>query len=255
MSKTKQNKFDKEKAARLRRGETNAKFQRIPQLSVGDEVPDFIASTQFGNIHFHDFVGGQWTMLFSYGQAFEPTSTTELGAVAHLQKEFTARNCNILAIGVESLERVKSWKVEVDKVCKCDMKYPVINDTDGSCLRLCCMLDRPERFCRPWGEDGAIRAQSVIILVDPFKIVRFRSDHPVTVGRNFYEVLRVLDSLQLKDYQLVSTPANWEQGDALLVPPTTPETQIPVLYPLGVNKQRPYLWTTNFEDVDDQDSD
>jgi alkyl hydroperoxide reductase subunit AhpC len=192
-------------------------------------------------------------MVFSFNRAFEPTTTTEMGAVAHLEKQFRARNCNVIGIGLESRERLRTWKVEIDKVYACDCKFAVINDTDGTCLRQLCMLDRPERFAPPHGPEGVLRANSVVLLIDPFKKCRFRSDYPVRVGRNFYEILRALDSLQLKDYRIVSTPCNWEQGDALLVPPTTPESQIPVLYPLGVNKERPYLWSTNFEDEDDGD--
>ena len=100
-------------------------------------------------------------MLFSYGNAFSPQTTTEMGAVALLEKEFAARNCNVLAIGLESRERMKSWKAEVDKTYTCDMQYPVINDTNGSILRLCCMLERPERFGPGTGaREGVMMADS-----------------------------------------------------------------------------------------------
>lgn len=195
---------------------------------LGTPFPNFSAKSQVGNIHVHDLIGESWLMIFSVATAFDATATTELGMVAKLQSEFDARRCKVLAISMETAERHESWGKATEETQSTTVDFPILADEDGSILHKLHMryvLDGEPRHVIP-----------AVIIVDPSRTVRWQMTSAPILGRNFWEVLRVLDSLQLTSLYDVGTPAHWKAPEDVFVLPHVGDEQALLMFPKGVTK-------------------
>ncbi|HET9691431.1 MAG TPA: peroxiredoxin [Acidimicrobiales bacterium] len=185
-------------------------------LQLGDEAPDFTAETTEGPISFHEWLGDSWGVLFSHPKDFTPVCTTELGAVAKLKAEFDRRNAKPIAISVDSLEHHQGWVPDINETQATTVNFPIIADPDRKVADLYGMI-------HPNAADS-VTVRSVYI-VGPDKKIKLMITYPQSTGRNFAEILRVLDSLQLTANHQVSTPADWKQGDDVVIAPVIPDDQ------------------------------
>ena len=202
-------------------------------VRIGDAMPDFAGECQHGMIQFHHFIEGRWALVFTYAGDFDPVAATELGMVAKLQEEFDSRNVNVIAIGIDTLRRHELWIRDVNLTQTLDkwdahdggpaqdvrLRFPVIADPTGTITET---LGLTDPVLDP---SGKTRAVSALFIIDPTKVVRMTQSYLRTVGRNFYEVLRVIDSLQRTDLHLVHSGANWKAGEQMLVAPEVTKTQ------------------------------
>ncbi|WP_158965518.1 peroxiredoxin [Chachezhania sediminis] len=186
-------------------------------LRINDTVPDFTAETDHGTIGFHDFIGDSWTILFSHPKDFTPVCTTEFGAVAQLADEWAKRGTKVIGVSVDSAEEHKGWKGDIEKVAGTKAGFPIIADQDLAVSKAFDML--PAEAYLP---DGRTPADSAtvrsVFIIGPDKKLKLSMTYPMTVGRNFAEVLRALDALQLSTSKGVATPANWNTGDDVIIP-------------------------------------
>jgi len=180
-------------------------------IRLGDEAPDFNAETTEGVIDFHDWKAGSWAVLFSHPADFTPVCTTELGRTASLQAEFTKRNTKTIAVSVDPLESHKGWAGDIGDVGGTDLNFPIIADPDRKVSEAYDMIHPGE------GDTSTVRS---VFIIDPKNKVRLTLTYPKSVGRNFDEVLRVIDALQVTDSAPVSTPVDWKPGDRVIVAPT-----------------------------------
>ena len=180
-------------------------------IRLGDEAPNFTAETTDGTITFHDWKNGAWTVFFSHPADFTPVCTTELGATAGLKGEFDKRNVKAIAISVDSVEDHKAWAGDIGEVTGNALNFPIIADPDRTVSNLYDML-HPNA-----GDTSTVRS---VFIIDPANKVRLILTYPKSVGRNFDEILRVIDALQLTDKSTVATPANWKVGEKIIVAPT-----------------------------------
>jgi len=205
-------------------------------LQIGDVAPDFEAETTEGRIRFHDWVGDSWAVLFSHPKDFTPVCTTELGAVAKLKPEFDKRNVKVLAVSVDDVASHKKWTVDIEETQKAKLNFPILGDPDRKVSNLYGMI-------HPNASD-TLTVRSVFV-IDPNKKVRLVITYPASTGRNFDEILRVVDSLQLTDSHAVATPANWKDGqDVIIVPSLQDPETIKQKFPKGYTALRPYLRVT-----------
>ncbi|WP_265561746.1 peroxiredoxin [Sphingomicrobium arenosum] len=189
-------------------------------LSIGSTAPDFTASTTQGDISFHDWIGDDWAILFSHPKAFTPVCTTELGYMAGLKDEFAKRNTKIIGLSVDTTEDNKNWLPDIGEVSGNDVDYPIIGDSDLNVAKLYNMLPADESGSaegRTAANNATVRT---VYLIGPDKKIRAMLLYPMSSGRNFDEVLRLLDSVQLTENKGVATPVNWKNGDDVIVPPT-----------------------------------
>jgi alkyl hydroperoxide reductase subunit AhpC len=186
-------------------------------LAIGDEAPDFHAQTTEGEIDFHDWVGDSWAVLFSHPKDFTPVCTTELGTMARLKPEFDKRNVKIIGLSVDPVDRHADWAKDIEETQGTAVNYPMIGDTDFNVSKLYGML--PAQTEGDVGARTAADNQTVrnVFVIGPDKKVKLVLVYPMTTGRNFDEVLRVVDSLQLTAKHKVATPANWKQGDNVII--------------------------------------
>lgn len=230
---------------------TVEQFIPLPVIELGDQLPDFVAMTQFGTINFHDLIGGEWSVLVSFKKAFHAVSTTELSALSKLKKHFKARSVKVLAISMDPVSVVESWIEEINAMTKTELTFPIVSDTSGEILHSLAMLDRPQT--------RVVKSRPVVMhsvfIIDPFKRLRLRYDYPTNVGRNVYEILRALDAAQMSDYFRVALPANWEQGDESMVAPGISKVEHNLYFPNGVTEVTPYFVRTNVEDESSDDDD
>jgi alkyl hydroperoxide reductase subunit AhpC len=204
-------------------------------LRLGDKVPDFQAETTEGTIQFHEFLGDSWGVLFSHPADFTPVCTTELGAVARLKPEFEARDVKVIGLSVDSLGSHTEWVNDINATQNTTVNFPIIADSDRAVAEAYDMI-------HPNSDDKApVRS---VFVVDPDKTLRLTLTYPPSAGRNFVEILRVIDSLQLTTYQKVATPADWEQGGDVVILPTVTDEEATQLFPAGFTTHRPYLRTT-----------
>lgn len=202
-------------------------------LQIGDIAPDFKAETTEGPISFHEWAGQNWVVFFSHPKDYTPVCTTELGEVARLKGDFAKRNAKVIAISVDPLESHKGWTKDIEETQKCTVAYPIIADHDKQVANLYGMI-------HPNASD-TFTVRSVFI-IDPAKKVRLIITYPASTGRNFLEILRVLDSLQLTDQYKVATPVNWKDGDDVIISPALKdEAQLKSLFPKGYRAVKPYL--------------
>lgn len=204
-------------------------------LLLGDIAPDFDAETQEGPIRFHDWIGDSWVIFFSHPADFTPVCTTELGFTARLKDEFAKRNAKAIALSVDSVEDHKSWIGDIEETQGVKMNFPIIADTDRKVSALYQMI-HPKA-------DPKLTVRAVYV-IDPNKKIRATFTYPPSAGRNFNEVLRLLDSLQLTDGYKVATPVNWTDGEDVIVVPSLSDADADKLFPKGYTKIKPYLRTT-----------
>lgn len=205
-------------------------------LKLGTTAPDFEADTTEGRIRFHDWAGDKWVVFFSHPADFTPVCTTELGLVAKLKDRFEKRNAKVLAISVDPLESHRGWIKDIEETQGVKMNFPIVADPDQKVAKLYEMI-HPQA-------DAKLTVRSVFF-IDPKKKIRATITYPPATGRNFDEVLRVLDGLQLTDSYQVATPANWKDGDdVVIVPSITDSKEIEKKFPKGHRELRPYLRMT-----------
>ena len=204
-------------------------------LRLGDTAPDFEADTSQGRIKFHDWAGDSWVVFFSHPKDFTPVCTTELGAVARLQPEFAKRNAKVLAVSVDPVESHKSWINDIEETQGSKVTYPIIADQDRKVANLYGMIHP--------AHDEVYTVRTVFV-IDPKKKIRLMITYPQTTGRNFEEILRVLDSIQLTEKFQVATPANWKQGEDVIIVPAVSDADAEKKFPKGFKKIKPYLRTT-----------
>jgi len=209
-------------------------------IRLGDTAPDFTAETTEGTIEFHQWLGDGWGILFSHPKDYTPVCTTELGRVANLKGEFEKRNVKVIAVSVDPLESHKGWVNDINETQNCTMNYPIIADPDRNVATMYGMI-------HPNALDN-LTVRSVFI-VGPDKKVKLQLTYPASTGRNFDEILRVIDSLQLTANYQVATPADWKQGDDCVVVPAIKTEDIPAKFPKGFKEIKPYLRMTPQPDL------
>ena len=205
-------------------------------LRLGDEAPDFEQDSSIGPIRFHEWAGDSWVVLFSHPADFTPVCTTELGLTAKLKPEFDRRNVKAIALSVDSAESHKSWIKDIEETQHTVVGFPIIADADRKVAALYDMIHP--------GQSQTVTVRSLFV-IDPAKKVRLIITYPLSTGRNFDEVLRVIDALQLTDSYTVATPGNWRDGDDVIIPLSlTDEAKKKQKYPKGYTAARPYLRLT-----------
>jgi alkyl hydroperoxide reductase subunit AhpC len=205
-------------------------------LRIGDTVPDFEAETTCGKISFHKWIGDKWCILFSHPADYTPVCTTELGRVGKLLPEFEKRNVKVIALSVDPLQAHTGWVRDIEETQKTKISYPIIADPDRRIANLYGMI-APNA---PDTNAGKLTVRSVFI-IDPNKKLRLTMTYPASCGRNFDEILRVIDSLQTTDKNKVATPADWRPGEEVVILPTVPDDEAKKLFPQGYKTVKPYL--------------
>jgi thioredoxin-dependent peroxiredoxin len=210
-------------------------------LRIGDVAPDFEAETTDGRIRFHEWLGNSWGVLFSHPKDFTPVCTTELGYVAKLKPEFDRRNTKIIGLSVDPVDNHRRWSHDIEETQGHAPNYPMIGDTDLKVSKTWGMLPASaEGTCdgRTAADNQTVRN---VFVIGPDKKIKLMIAYPMTTGRNFDEVLRVLDSLQLTAKHKVATPANWKQGDDVIIAGSVSDEEAKATYPQGWKAPRPYL--------------
>lgn len=204
-------------------------------LKLGDKAPNFDAETSIGKINFYEYLGESWGILFSHPADFTPVCTTELGAVAKYKKEFEKRNTKVIALSVDPVSSHKEWIKDIDETQRTQVDFPIIADEDRKVSELYDMI-------HPNASD-TLTVRSVYI-IDPEKQIKLMISYPASTGRNFEELLRVIDSLQLTAYRKVATPANWKHGEDVVISPSVSNEEAEKLFPKGYKEVKPYLRMT-----------
>ncbi len=204
-------------------------------LLLGDIAPDFEIETTEGPIKFHDWIGDNWVIFFSHPADFTPVCTTELGYTAKLKDEFAKRGAKAIALSVDPIGDHHEWVKDIEETQGVKMNFPIIADVDRTVATLYTMIHP--------NADPKVTVRSVYV-IDPNKKIRATFTYPPSAGRNFNEVLRLLDSLQLTDGYKVATPVNWEDGEDVIVVPAVSDEDADKLFPKGYTKIKPYLRTT-----------
>ncbi|KAF2342357.1 peroxiredoxin [Flavobacterium sp. GN10] len=204
-------------------------------LRLGDIAPDFHAETTQGPINFHEWLGDSWGVLFSHPADFTPVCTTELGTVANYVPEFKKRNTKVIALSVDGLDSHKEWIKDINETQNTEVNFPIIADEDKKVANLYDML-------HPNASDK-FTVRSVFV-IGPDKKIKLTLTYPASTGRNFDELLRVIDSLQLTANYSVATPANWKDGEDVVIAPAIPDSDIPAKFPKGHTPIKPYLRLT-----------
>ncbi len=201
-------------------------------LRLGDEAPNFTAETTAGTVNFHEWLGDGWGILFSHPKDFTPVCTTELGAVAKISDEFKKRNVKVLAVSVDPLDSHKSWINDINETQNCTVSYPIIADPDRTVANLYDMI-HPNAL-----DNMTVRS---VFVIGADKKIKLTLTYPASTGRNFDEILRVVDSLQLTAKHQVATPANWKDGEDCIIVPAVKDEEIPSKFPKGHRAVKPYL--------------
>lgn len=204
-------------------------------IRLGDLAPDFTAETTEGTIRFHQWLGDKWGVLFSHPADFTPVCTTELGSVARLRPEFEKRNVKVIAISADPLDSHIRWIDDINETQQCKVDYPLIADPEFKVANLYGMVhpNMTDKF--------TVRS---VYVIGPDKKVKLMITYPASTGRNFNEILRVIDSLQLTASHSVATPADWKQGEDVIITPAVKDEDIPAKFPKGHTRIKPYLRTT-----------
>ena len=212
-------------------------------LRINDEAPNFTAETTQGTINFHEWIGDNWAVLFSHPKDFTPVCTTELGTMAGLEPQFAARGAKIIGLSVDPVENHDKWAVDIEEVTGHKVNYPMIGDTDLKVSKLYNMLPAEESGnCegRTAATNAAVRT---VFVIGPDKKIKLQLSYPMTTGRNFDEIIRVLDSMQLTAKHKVATPANWKNGDDVIITGAVSNEEAEKTFP-GYKTIKPYLRTT-----------
>ena len=210
-------------------------------LHIGDEAPDFTAETTQGKIRFHEWIGNGWAILFSHPKDFTPVCTTELGYMARLKPEFDKRNTKVIGLSIDPVTDHARWAKDIEETQGHAPNYPLIGDADLKVAKLYDMI-HPNAAAKVEGrtavDNATIRS---VFVVGPDKKIKLILTYPMSTGRNFDEVLRVLDSLQLTAKHQVATPVNWKVGEDVIIPPAVSDEQAKQKYPQGWKTLKPYL--------------
>jgi alkyl hydroperoxide reductase subunit AhpC len=210
-------------------------------LRLGDTAPNFTANSTEGQINFHDWLGDSWGVLFSHPADYTPVCTTELGTVAKYKNEFDKRNVKVVALSVDGVDSHKGWIGDINETQNTTVNFPIIADEDRNVSELYDMIHP--------NADSKLTVRSVFVIGNDKK-VKLIITYPASTGRNFDELLRVIDSLQLTAYHKVATPANWKHGEDVVVSPAIATEDIPELFPKGHKVVKPYLRTTPQPNLD-----
>lgn len=210
-------------------------------LRINDIAPDFTADTTQGTIQFHDWIGDGWACLFSHPKDFTPVCTTELGYMAGLEAEFAKRNCKLIGLSVDPVSSHVEWEKDIEETQGHRVNYPMIGDPDLSIAKLYNMLPADE----PGSSDGRTAANNAtvrsVFIVGPDKTIKLMLTYPMTTGRNFNEILRVLDSMRLTAEHKVATPVNWQPGEDVIIVPAVSNEEAEKIFPEGWETIKPYL--------------
>ena len=210
-------------------------------LQIGDIAPDFQAETTEGSIRFHEWMGDSWCVLFSHPKDFTPVCTTELGYMAKAKPEFDRRNVKILGISIDSVGDHQRWKQDIQDTQGAAVTYPMIGDTNMTVAKLYGMIHpnaEGSASTRTAADNSTVRT---VFVIGPDKKIKLMISYPMTTGRNFDEVLRVLDSMQLTAKHKVATPVNWQQGDNVIIAGSVSDDEAKETYPDGWESPRPYI--------------
>ena len=210
-------------------------------IKLGDTAPDFEADTTQGQISFHDWIGDSWAILFSHPKNFTPVCTTELGYMARIEPEFTRRNAKLIGLSADPVDRHSAWAKDIEETQGHAPNYPIISDADFAVSKLYDMLPASvegDPTARTPADNQTVRN---VFVVGPDKKIKLILVYPMTTGRNFDEVLRVIDSLQLTAKHKVATPVNWKQGDNVIIAGSVSDDEAKETYPEGWESPRPYI--------------
>ncbi len=210
-------------------------------LRINDTAPDFTAATTQGTIRFHDWIGDGWAILFSHPKDFTPVCTTELGYMAKIEPEFTRRNCKLIGLSVDPVDNHARWAKDIEETQGHLPKYPMIGDTDLKVAKLYNMLPAEE----PGTAEGRTAATNAtvrsVFIIGPDKKIKLMMTYPMTTGRNFDEIGRVLDSMQMTAKYKVATPVNWKLGEDVIIAGSVSDDDAKKLFPQGWKAPKPYL--------------
>ncbi|NIF04052.1 peroxiredoxin [Chryseobacterium sp. Tr-659] len=201
-------------------------------IKLGDTAPNFQAESSTGDINFYQYLGDSWGILFSHPADYTPVCTTELGYTAKLHSEFDARNTKVIALSVDGVEDHQNWVKDINETQHTEVHFPIIADKDRKVSEL-------YDFIHP--NASATATVRSLLIIDPEKTVRLIITYPASTGRNFNEIVRVLDSLQLVDNYKVATPVNWKEGEDVIIPPAISTEEARKIFPKGVTEIKPYL--------------
>ena len=210
-------------------------------LRINDTAPDFTAETTEGTINFHEWIGDGWAILFSHPKDFTPVCTTELGYMAGLKPEFEKRNCKIIGLSVDPVDNHAKWANDIAEVTGNAVNYPMIGDPELKVAKLYDMLPADEGNSsegRTAANNATVRS---VFVIGPYKKIKLMLTYPMSTGRNFDEVLRVLDSIQLTARHQVATPVNWKDGEDVIIVPAVSDEAAKEKFPNGWNTVKPYL--------------
>lgn len=214
-------------------------------LRINDEAPNFTAQTTQGEINFHEWIGDGWAILFSHPKDFTPVCTTELGYMAKLEPDFAARNTKIIGLSVDPVSSHGKWAVDIEETQGSKVNYPMIGDPELKIAKLYNMLPADAGDT----SDGRTAANNAtvrtVFVIGPDKKIKLTLSYPMNTGRNFDEILRVLDSMQLTAKHMVATPVNWKQGGDVIIPPAVSDEEAKKKYPQGWKTLKPYLRVVN----------
>jgi alkyl hydroperoxide reductase subunit AhpC len=213
-------------------------------LSINSEAPNFKAATTQGEIDFHKWIGDSWAILFSHPKDFTPVCTTELGYMAKLEPEFKKRNCKIIGLSVDPVDNHEKWAKDIEETQGAKVNYPMIGDSDLKVAKLYNMLPADESGTsegRTAATNATVRS---VFIIGPDKKIKLMLTYPMTTGRNFDEILRVLDSMQLTVKHKVATPVNWKKGEDVIIVPAVSDEEAKKMFPAGWKTIKPYLRVT-----------
>lgn len=203
-------------------------------LRIGDTAPDFKADTTTGPIQFHDWIGDEWAFFFSHPADFTPVCTTEMGRTAQLAEQFAARHVKPIGLSTDTVAEHVKWIDDVNDTQNTTLRFPIVADADLTIAKLYDMIHPSE------SETAAVRS---VFIIDPDKKIRLTMTYPMNVGRNFDEILRVIDALQTGDEFKIATPADWVPGQQVIIPPSVTDAEATAAFPQGYKTIRPYLRT------------
>jgi alkyl hydroperoxide reductase subunit AhpC len=210
-------------------------------LRINDVAPNFTANTTHGTIDFHEWIGDGWAILFSHPKDFTPVCTTELGYMAKIEPEFTKRNTKLIGLSVDPVENHERWAKDIEETQGAAVRYPMIGDSDLTVAKLYNMLPADEAGTsegRTAATNATVRS---VFVIGPDKKIKLMLTYPMTTGRNFDEILRVVDSMQLTLAHKVATPVNWQKGDDVIIVPSVSDEEAKAKYPDGWKTVKPYL--------------
>jgi alkyl hydroperoxide reductase subunit AhpC len=210
-------------------------------LRINDEAPNFTATTTQGKINFHEWMGNGWAILFSHPKDFTPVCTTELGYMAKLEPEFTKRNCKIIGLSVDPVDNHQRWLNDIEETQGAAVHYPMIGDSDLAVAKLYNMLPAEEAGTSEGRTAATNQTVRSVFMIGPDKKIKLILTYPMTTGRNFDEILRVLDSMQLTATHKVATPVNWKSGDDVIIVPSVSDDEAKGLFAGGWKTLKPYL--------------